>query len=228
MSVFRKISTIDEVNATSIGQYAGVVAGNIPIPNDKVSFIDSGYSASVMFTCLANISGVTFTVTGTYNGHLVSEQIKGPNGGIVSTDNLFDVVTSITADRNDNKAYNIGSNFYAAVVFDSYNTKNASNFNLSLYQILVNSRTTAQQWDAGNFVIYGVSGEMPRFLNATNLDYDTRSINLYPINDVTVDTTIADLQAGFIDASNYPFSGIIVYFTNGTLDAPTFVEITQR
>lgn len=228
MSIFRQSTTIEPVSATSIGTYAAVVAGNVPLPQGgPIYFINKGYASSIIISSGADISAATFTITGTYNNRYVTETITGPNATVAITNNLFHTVNSITASANIAQAYTIGSNFNVAVVLNTYNTRNATNFNLSSYSILINSLTANAQWDAGEAVIYGVSGQMPITLTSATLDYDTRSVNLFAINDVAVAITQAQLNAGFITDTNYPFSGIIVYFTNGVISTPSFVEIAQ-
>jgi len=228
MSVFRQSTTIAPVAANNIGTYAAVVAGTVPLPQGgPISFINKGYASSLVISSGADISGATFTITGTYNNKYVTETVTGPNATVAVTNNLFHTINTITASANIAQAYTIGSNFNVAVVLNSYNTRNATNFNLSSYSVLVNSLTAAGQWDAGEFVIYGVSGQMPVTLTSATLDYDTRSSNLFAINDVAAAVSQAELNAGFITNTNYPFSGVIVYFTNGVIQTSSFVEITQ-
>lgn len=227
MSVFRHSTTIYPAG-TNIATYPAVVAGNVPLPQGgPISFINKGYASSLMIGSPFNIAGATFTIVGTYNNRYVTETITGPNVGISITNNLFHTINSITASANIAQAYAISSNFNVAVVLNGYNTKNATNFNLTSYNVLVNSLTAVAQWDAGEFVIYGVSGTMPNTLTSIALEYDTRGNNLHAINNVTVPVSQAQLNAGFITNTNYPFTGIIVYFTNGVILTPSYVEITQ-
>lgn len=228
MSVFRHSTTIEPISLNSIATYAAVVAGNVPLPQGgPISFINNGYASSLIINSAADISGATFTITGTYNNRYVTETITGPNAALAETNNLFHTVNSITASANIAQAYSIGSNSFVAVVLNSYNTRNVTNFNLSSYSVLVNSLTAAGAWNAGEFIIYGVAGQMPTTLTTSSLDYATRSNNLFSLINVANPVTQANLNAGFITNSNYPFTGIIVYFNSGVITTPTYVEIAQ-
>lgn len=228
MSVFRHSTTIEPVSLNSIATYAAVVVGNVPLPQGgPISFINNGYASSLIINSAADISGATFTITGTYNNRYITETVTGPNAGLIETNNLFHTINSITASANVAQAYSIGSNSFVAVVLNSYNTRNATNFNLTSYSILLNSLTAAGDWNAGELVIYGVAGQMPTTLTTSSLDYATRSNNLFSLINVANPVTQANLNAGFITNTNYPFSGVIVYFNSGVITTPTYVEIVQ-
>lgn len=55
-----------------------------------------GISRTVSLTSVNNLSGVNFTITGTYRGAVQTETRAGPNNNTVFTTALFDSVTSIT------------------------------------------------------------------------------------------------------------------------------------
>ena len=63
----------------------------------QVSFIAKGFSKHLTFTSLNDLSAVSFLITGTCNGVLVTEVILGPNAETVTTVNTFDTVTSIVS-----------------------------------------------------------------------------------------------------------------------------------
>lgn len=228
MSVFRHTTTISPVSLNNIATYPAVVTGSVPLPNGvPISFINNGYASSLIINSAANISGATFTITGTYNNRYVTETITGPNAALVETNNLFHTVNSITASANVAQAYSLGSNSQVAVVFNTYNTRNATNYNLNSFSILVNSLTAAGNWNANEFVMYGVSGQMPITLTIASLTYATRTNNLHALVNPATAITQAQLNSGFITNTNYPFSGIIVYLSEGIVTTPTFVEIVQ-
>lgn len=64
----------------------------------EVSFITNGYSRTVSITSVNDLSLATFTVTGTQNGVVITENIAGPNNASVTGAISFDVITSITVD----------------------------------------------------------------------------------------------------------------------------------
>lgn len=229
MSIFRQTaSSITAYDPDTIGIYQQVVKGNIPLPNgSSVSFINKGYSSNISIGSGSDISNANFTIIGIYNNKQIIETIKGPNNNFVYSDNLFDIVTSITVDNDINEGYGIGSNSEIAVVLNSYDTQEISNFNMNFYKILINSISASSDWAAGDFIIYGVSGSMPFNLSKRNLEYNTRSNNLIAINDISIDVTSAELHKGFIISTEYPFTGIIVYCRNKVIRTPTYIEITQ-
>lgn len=56
-----------------------------------------GISRKISLTSTADLSGVDFTVTGTYLGKPQSEVITGPNNNTVESATLFNTISSVTA-----------------------------------------------------------------------------------------------------------------------------------
>lgn len=93
-----------DTQAVSLTQ-ASVAAGNLLINGTlanksgfgapKATFV--GIYRKVTLTSAADYSGVNFTITGTYQGQTISEVLAGPNTTTVSSVNLYDSVTSISA-----------------------------------------------------------------------------------------------------------------------------------
>lgn len=71
-----------------------VINGNLA-NGGIVPFINNGYSRQVSFTSTNNLSGATFTITGTQNGVTISEIVTGPNNNTVYSTLIYDVVTTI-------------------------------------------------------------------------------------------------------------------------------------
>lgn len=78
------------------GNLANQVVGN-------VSLILKGYSRQVSLTSANNLSGVTFTITGTQNGVVITEDIVGPNANTVYGALVYDIITSVSADNAANQ-----------------------------------------------------------------------------------------------------------------------------
>ncbi len=66
-------------------------------------------SRVISVTSAGNVSGVNFTITGTYNGSPVSQTIAGPNATTVYTTQFFSTVTSVTFNANVASATNVGT-----------------------------------------------------------------------------------------------------------------------
>lgn len=234
MSVFRK--SVGIVGPTQIAGYAQVTAGNIALPAYLPSI---GYGAQLTINSAANISAVTFSVTGSFNGFIIQEDIQGPNQGSSTSNYFYDKIISISASANLAQAYNIATGAYSIVIFDSYNTNNDNNVNYNNINVLVRSLTVGVEgWGNGNYFVYGVSGKRPDVINnqyvTPNLTYDVLALESgYPpsnkltfINDIMDDITQLKLQNGYIVGTTYPYDSVIVYLTN-ILATPTFLEITQ-
>lgn len=94
---------VDEQAVSLIQTLAG--AGDLALngtlvdsTGSKVSFITNGYSRTVSITSVNNLGAAVFSVTGTQNGVVVTENINGINANTVQGALSFDVVTSIAVD----------------------------------------------------------------------------------------------------------------------------------
>lgn len=66
--------------------------------NGEVDFSKDHYCRNVSITSDNDLSGVIFTVLGTQNGVVISEDIVGPNNDTVVSTELFDVINSVSVD----------------------------------------------------------------------------------------------------------------------------------
>jgi len=74
-------------------------SGATYFPNSILPYVSFGtISRRVTITCADDISGVTFTIIGTYRNAVQTENIAGPNATTVTTTAVFDTVTSVTSD----------------------------------------------------------------------------------------------------------------------------------
>jgi len=103
----RSLSYIFPIGATtdvcqaqsSIGPTSLALNGNLVNPLTGVmSFIDYGYSRDVSLTSPNENAGVTFTITGTQNGVLITEELPGPDNSTTYSTQIYDTITSITTD----------------------------------------------------------------------------------------------------------------------------------
>src|ERR1700749_753534 len=97
----------------------GNLSNNI---NTEVSFIDNGYCRNLLLFSANDLSAVNFTINGTQNGVGISETLQGPNNAKVATENVFDIITSITVDGAAD-AVTIGSGpvgFFLAINIDQF------------------------------------------------------------------------------------------------------------
>lgn len=70
------------------GTYSNPVIGN-------VNLIQRGFVSQLTITSTEDLTGVDFEIFGSQNGVLIIESIIGPNAGMVTTVNYYDVVTKI-------------------------------------------------------------------------------------------------------------------------------------
>lgn len=69
-----------------------------PVTN-TVNFIGRGFIPQITLSSTSDLSIANFTITGTQNGVSIIETITGPTANTtVSTNNFFDIVTSISSD----------------------------------------------------------------------------------------------------------------------------------
>jgi len=68
-----------------------------PLKPNLISFLDHGFIRSISISSANDLTGVTFTVTGTQNGAFIQEAVTGPAANsIVHSNERFDIITSIT------------------------------------------------------------------------------------------------------------------------------------
>lgn len=239
MTIFRQAVNIPTVasSVANIGTYANVAAAQKLILNGllvgvtgQVSFINMGYASGLSITSGANISGVTFTIVGTYNGLIIQESMAGPNTNTVYTNNLFHTIISISVNGAVANAFTIGSNYNVAVVLPDGNSRMGQSHPNYTYSILLNSITAGGQWAAGSAIIYGVSNIAPISLQATSLTYANRASNYFslPVTGAALAAiTQAQLNNGILTQTTYPYAAVIVYLAAGINTTPVYIEITQ-
>lgn len=253
MTIFRRSATIEPAanSLTTIGDFPnGLNAGKIKLNGTfvssitgEVSFTERGYASSVsIISGGVDMSDDQITITGTSNGNRVSETIFGPIppglipppavGSTVTTNTIFDTVESIHLLSNAVFAggFTIGSNRNVAVVLNDSNSRMADRHPNYVFDALYNSLEADAEWAVGESVIYGVVHRKPNLLTVSKLDSAaaTRDKTFFPLTDITDVVSVDELHEGvraqFID---YPYSAIIVYFTNGVQSHTTIVEIAQ-
>lgn len=251
MTVFKKsinipttASTAASIASLSIGTQpqienynSYVLNGPLVSPNGQVSFISMGYSSNISITSAANNSAYSYIISGVSNGTVVSETIVGPNANTVSTNTLFDIVTSVRSTNNINlaQAVTIGSGSSIAIVLQNANNLADNGQPNTLYNVFVNAVGAAAGWAAGQLNIYGVGAKgVIGPLTNTSLTYATRNNNYIPIpttGAAQVAYTAVQLANGFNVKTESPFGAVIVYLTTlaGVAPAlvPVFIEVSQ-
>lgn len=239
MTIFRQAVNIPTVasSAANIGTYANVAAaqklilnGSLVSVTGQVSFINMGYASGLSITSGSNISGVTFTIVGTYNGLIIQESLVGPNANTVYTNNLFHTIISISVNGVVANAFTIGSNYNIAIVLTDGNSRMGESHPNYTYSILLNSITAGGQWAAGSAIIYGVSNIAPISLQASSLTYANRASNYFalPVTGAALAAiTQAQLNNGILTQTTYPYAAVIVYLAAGINTTPVYIEITQ-
>jgi hypothetical protein len=97
-----------------------------------------GINRQITLTSASNLSGVNFTITGTYLGASYSETIAGPNADTVSTVGLYNTVTSISASAGtggDTVSAGTGANGHTGI----YRTNEHSTVDSIGAQVIVTS-----------------------------------------------------------------------------------------
>ena len=145
----------------------------------EVSFITNGYSRTVSITSANDLGVAVFTVTGTQNGVIVTENITGINANTVEGAVSFDVVTSVSVDIAV-LAVSVGSGisgFFRLITIDP----NMGGLNYSL--TLANDNAANQI----STTIYGTHDK----LEFNNLTYEANVADnnfLFPVKTVSAPT----------------------------------------
>lgn len=90
--------TVTQIAVSGAGN--GIVAGwaqPMTLTTGGLNFLYYGISRAVSITSNGDLTGVTFVVTGTLNGQVVSASLAGGNNTTVYTTQVFDSVSSVTA-----------------------------------------------------------------------------------------------------------------------------------
>lgn len=115
----RVVFTWPAANATDVSALQSLAgAGSLLINGNLAVFINGitgptyvlfpGISRTVSLTSTNNLSGVNFTITGTFMGAAQTQTIAGPNDDTVFTTSLFDTVTSVSTNGTVNNV-SVGS-----------------------------------------------------------------------------------------------------------------------
>lgn len=238
MSILKKSASV--VQTTLIGNYAGF-ARDVNLIPANVSNFKLTYGTILTIVSNADISNIVFTITGSFNGLHIQEQIVGPNNTSVTSIYFYDKISSLVASDDSIELLVLTTGERSIIVFDSYNTTNVNNFNYN-FNVLVQSVSAAGDWgqardDNGNPIgcfIYGVSGKRPDLITASYViptiinDGVGHPNNPYLtfINNIGDDITQNIIQNGYFAGTIYPYNSVIVYIA-GVLQSLTFVEITQ-
>ena len=145
----------------------------------EVSFITNGYSRTVSITSANDLSLATFTVTGTQNGVIVTENINGINANTVEGLESFDVVTSVSVDIAV-AAVSVGSGldgFFRLITIDPNMGSLNYSFSLANDNALNEISTT----------IYGTHDKL-EFNNLTYEDNVDGNNFLFPVKTVSAPT----------------------------------------
>ena len=233
MTIFRQRAIIKGVDDSkdAIGNYLGASVGELtfngPLVNpftNELSFKAYGYASSITIRTTEedNLTGIHFTITGTFDGVLISETIAGPNvDGLVHTKNLFHVVSKIIISGRIDSQFQIGSNWNVMVNLNYNQMERNGNID---HNILVQSVGTTTDWIDKNLLIY-------RNFTGRNI-YNTDELGYTNINGL-VDFNLGDgaeavyLNCGFTTEFKNTVVPTMVVFLNGVIDSETLVDIVQ-
>lgn len=98
----------------------------------------AGISRSVSLTSTANLTARTFSIYGTYNGRIISEDIAGPNNNTVQTNSFFDTVTSVSVDGAVATNVSVGTGTTGHTHWFKYNY-NASVYGFGVQVVVANT-----------------------------------------------------------------------------------------
>jgi hypothetical protein len=126
------IAVCDTQNVVSAGALLlnGILAKTY-IPN-QISFINASMIRSVSITSTANLSGITFTISGLQNGAFITEILTGPNNTTIYGTKYYDIISSVVA-SGAASTVSVGSGTSGFFPIVSVNTNNVNgNVNYSV------------------------------------------------------------------------------------------------
>lgn len=240
MSVFKKSAII--APPTPIGTFGDIIA-NINLLPDDITNRQLTYGTILSIAPVADIGNIILTLTGSFNGVTIQEQIIADNDNPISSVYFYDKITSLVSSADvPGVQLVLATGDKVIVSFDNYNTTNANNLNYNNFNILVRSIDANAGWgslrlDNGNpigYMVYGVSGILSdKIPNSYVIPNVTLANNFYPsnpyltfINNIEDDITQNNIQNGYFVNNIYPYRSILVYIS-GVLESLTFLEITQ-
>jgi hypothetical protein len=177
----------------------------------EVNFLTHGYSRSISLSSANNLSGVTFTINGLQNGEKITEVITGPNATTKYGDEIYDVITSISATGAAN-GISIGTGHSGYFPLLNINLQRAViNYSLSTFKLTTNSIPTVIVNTLDNIAQNGIKFTDALDSNvfiiktlSTDAQYILPPVNVIPCHSIVIliegdQTTIANsIRMNFI------------------------------
>lgn len=180
----------------------------------EVSFIDRGYSRNISITSTADVSAITYTITGFQNGVKIIEDVTGPDNTTVYGNEIYDTIISVTSNDAFDDAISIGTGpkgFFRIINIDLNNAQQGGNFLTLITKTAPPVSTT----------IYGT----PIDLSKTGLTYPqilaTNINNLFSIKAASAVDNYSTLPA--------PYKSILIQLNGGatTINSIMYMNFTQ-
>jgi len=241
MSVLKKSALIGTPGL--IANYANI-SRDVNLVPENVRNRQLSYGTSLILSSGGgDISNIVFTLTGNFNGHLITEQIIIRFGeGAVSSTYFYDNILSLTASADSVEPLFLQVGDKLVVVFDSYNSSNVNNINYNKIDIMAKSIEAFAGWgraleNDGNpagYFVYGLSIDRPNTIPISyvvptmiedGVGYPSNPYLTF-INNIEDNITQNDIQNGYFVNTIYPYKSIIVYIS-GVIQTSSFIEIRQ-
>lgn len=221
------------VTVNGIASFNNALAGklnltpsNIVDINGTINFIKFKYSSALTITSGFDISNVSFTITGINNGYTVVEIINGPNNNTVSTNNIFESITSITISGDINNLFTLGYGRDVVVFKDTELLDYSSG--RPLFTSVFISPNIAANIAANNILVYLTSLEKPVLLLNNEFSVGqsaTRPVHYRILTSAAI--TAVNAQAGVALPTSGNLQGLQYIFVakNGILTTPSFYSV---
>lgn len=232
MAVFYSNIALPTNNNASIATFATANAGKLVLPSTgllveydgTVNFIKLGYSSSLSISSANDLTGVTFSVYGINNGYFITEYIAGPNNNIVSTNNMFEKIISVSISANIANQFSLGSGRDVVVICSVDKIPSIVN-NRPSFIIAVNAPAAPAGGLAVNSAfLFNILTQSKILLDKTKLNGNAGR----PINYELVQNglTQAQLTAGFNVTPSAGGLQCVFVVTNGALTFPVAYSVT--
>ena len=232
MAVFYRNVNLPITNDTSIATFATADAGKLVLPasgllveyDGTVNFIKLGYSSSLSISSGNDLTGVTFSVYGINNGYFITEYIAGPNNNIVSTNNMFEKIISVSISANIANQFSLGSGRDVVVICSVDKIPSIVN-NRPSFTIAVNAPNALVGGLAVNSAfLFNILTNSKILLDKTKLNGNAgRPVN-YELSQNGI--TQGQLTAGFNIALSVGGLQCVFVVINGALTFPVAYSVT--
>lgn len=235
MAISLKNTVLYGTDVDGLGTFVNVNEGKLNLTpdgrlieyNGVIDFDKFNYSSSLLITSANDLSNITFTLTGVNNGYRVVEYLIGPNANTVSSENMFEQITSISISANINVQFQLGYGRDVAI----YATSSIGRFN-EVRPIITTTYVCPNKAGAvpANAWMFIITVREEKILLKTNeLDnVTTRPVDYRILNAVSIPEATVRAGSAFATVANVSALQCIIRVKDNSITSPTFFSIMSN